>query len=142
MPWVYESSTGNLLHSDGRSLTGTLIGKGYSGKKGFKNNVLYEQVKNVGPIPPGMYMIGVSHQSKTKGPMTMNLTPFGHNAFGRTLFRIHGNNRKNDASEGCIIFGPDIRKKIGESSDRILIVVRKSKLSDPIARTNMEFSLA
>lgn len=142
MPWVYESSTGNLLYSDGRSMSGTLIGKGYSGKKGFKNNVLYEQVRNVGPIPPGMYMIGLSYPSRTKGPMTMNLTPFGHNALGRTLFRIHGNNTKNDASEGCIILTPDIRKKIAESSDRVLIVVRKIKIPDAIARSNMSFSLA
>lgn len=128
MAWIYESSTGSLLFSEDNSLFGQLVGKGYSGKKGYKNNILYDTVKNVGPIPPGTYMIGLSYNSVTKGPMTMNLNPFGHHAFGRTLFRIHGNNRINDASEGCIILHPEIRKKIGESNDKVLIVVRKLRL--------------
>lgn len=130
MPWTYESSTGSLFYSEDGSLSGNLIGKGYSGKKGYKNNVLYDQVKNISPIPPGLYTIGLSYYSTTKGPITMNLNPFGHNAFGRTLFRIHGNNRKNDASEGCIILTPDIRKKIGDSSDKVLVVVRKRKVQE------------
>lgn len=125
MPWVYESSTGNVFYSKGEINSGTLIGKGYSGKKGYKNNIIFDHVKNTGPIPPGMYTVGLPYQSKTKGPITMKLNPFGHNAFNRTDFRIHGNNRKNDASEGCIILAPDLRKRIGGSNDRILLVVRK-----------------
>ena len=103
---------------------------------------MYEQVRNVGPIPPGMYMIGLSYPSRTKGPMAMNLTPFSHNALGRTLFRIHGNNTKNDASEGCIILTPDIRKKIVESSDMVLIVVRNNMIPDAISKSIKSFSLA
>jgi lipoprotein-anchoring transpeptidase ErfK/SrfK len=79
-----------------------------------------------------MYTIGLPYQSKTKGPATMNLNPFGHRAFNRTLFRIHGNNIKNDASEGCIILSPDTRKKIGDSKDKVLVVVRKLKKATPL----------
>jgi hypothetical protein len=142
MAWIYESSTGSLLYSETDSMFGTLVGKGYSGKKGFKNNVLFDTVKDVGPIPPGKYIIGLSYQSISKGPMTMNLNPFGHNASGRTLFRIHGNNRINDASQGCIILGPDLRKKLGKSSDRVLIVVRKLKLPDGLPQVSLRQSFS
>jgi lipoprotein-anchoring transpeptidase ErfK/SrfK len=127
MPWLYESSTGNLLYSNAGIDSGSFIAKGYSGKKGYKNNIMFDHVSKTGPIPPGMYTIGLPYQSQTKGPITMNLNPFGHNAFNRTLFRIHGNNRKDDASEGCIILPPEVRKKLGDSKDRVILVVRKLK---------------
>lgn len=130
MSWIYESSSGSLLYSVDGSLAGTLVGKGYSGKKGYKNKVMYDHLKDTGPIPPGTYTIGLAYHSRTKGSITMDLNPLGHYAFGRTLFRIHGNNIKNDASEGCIILGPDIRKQVSESSDRVLVVVRKLEAAD------------
>ena len=62
----------------------------------------------------------------SKGPMTINLDADGHNAKGRNLFRIHGDtsSNKKDASEGCIILPPAIRKKITTSNCKTLIVVR------------------
>ena len=54
----------------------------------------------------------------------MNLDPVGHNAHGRTHFRIHGNNASNDASEGCIVLPPAVRRLIAGSADNRLEVVR------------------
>jgi hypothetical protein len=35
---------------------------------------------------------------------------------------IHGNNAQNNASQGCIILGPDIRQQISASGDHVLAV--------------------
>ncbi len=53
----------------------------------------------------------------------MNLDPVGHDALGRTDFRIHGDNVNHDASHGCIILGPLIRRAIADSADKVLEVV-------------------
>nr|WP_123336389.1 DUF2778 domain-containing protein [Erwinia sp. JUb26] len=46
------------------------------------------------------------------------------NMHGRNLFRIHGDSREHpgEASEGCIILGPDARREIINSIDKTLIV--------------------
>jgi hypothetical protein len=41
----------------------------------------------------------------------MKLTPNGNqNMFGRTDFRIHGNNATNDASTGCIVMPKPVHR--------------------------------
>jgi len=54
----------------------------------------------------------------------MNLSPIGHNAHGRTAFRIHGDSgiRPGTASEGCIILPLAIRQKIADSNDKEIFV--------------------
>jgi hypothetical protein len=52
------------------------------------------------------------------GPMTMNLDPqAGTNTFGRTAFRIHGDNPAQNfsASEGCIVAGSDARAAVART---------------------------
>ena len=120
MPWMYSQSTGQLHHD------GVLIGTGYSGA-GFnaatgRNNPSMQNVPNQGPIPTGQYQIGASYNHPQKGPISMNLTPIGHNALGRSGFMIHGNNVQNNASQGCILLGPAIRQQIAASSDHVLVV--------------------
>jgi hypothetical protein len=54
----------------------------------------------------------------------MHLDPLpGTSTFGRSLFRIHGNNAVNDASHGCVILGPFIRRAIADSDDTDFEVV-------------------
>lgn len=120
MPWSYSQSAGQLR------LNGVLIGTGYSGAglniSTGRNNPAMQNVPNQGPIPTGQYQIGAAYNHPQKGPTSMNLSPVGHNALGRSGFMIHGNNIQNNASQGCIILGPAIRQQIAASSDSVLVV--------------------
>ncbi len=121
MPWTYSQSTGQLRHN------GTVAGTGYSGAgqtaAAGRNNPAMQGTPNQGPIPAGQWNVGNAYQHPTKSPTSMNLTPFGHNALGRSAFMIHGNNVQNNASQGCIILGPNQRQLIAASVDHILTVV-------------------
>lgn len=118
MPWQYDQSSGELR------LNGTFIGKGYSGRGVGRDNPDMEDEESIGPIPQGTYTIGSAYNSSKVGPLAIILEPSGHDAHGRTDFRVHGDNRANDASEGCIIMDKSIRKQIINSSDKVLEVVR------------------
>ena len=118
MTWEYDQSSGEIRQN------GTRIGKGYAGTGSGRDNPDMEKIRYTGPIPRGEYSIGPAYSHPSLGPVVMNLDPIGHNAHGRTHFRIHGDNVSNDASEGCIILGPQVRKKISASADRKLEVVR------------------
>lgn len=119
MGWMYSQSTGQIYHN------GVVIGRGYSGIGAGKNNPNMQHVAFQGPIPKGMYHIGPARHSVNTGPVTINLTSIGHNAFGRTDFAIHGDNKRMNftASKGCIILRRPIRTKIANSTDKILKVV-------------------
>lgn len=125
--WVYKIATGALNRGS------IFVGTGYSGAgvtlEQGRNNPTLVQAYNIGPIPPGKYRIEPPRDSKTLGPCVFDLTPMpGTETFGRSLFRIHGNNLQNDASHGCIILGPSIRHEIGQfvlsdKPDDILLVI-------------------
>lgn len=119
MPWQYSQSTGHLTRN------GETVGTGYSGRGAGRNNPALEHARNIGPIPRGRYRIGPAYAHPDKGPVTLNLSPEGHLAHGRTSFLIHGDSRNNpgDASEGCIILRPDIRRRIATSGDSVLEVI-------------------
>lgn len=110
MAWKYGQRTGRL------SRNGNLITYGYSGMAGCKNNFLGERIPFKGPIPTGRYKIGKG-ETWNKMASVMTLTPSGHTAWGRTGFRIHGDNDTHTASEGCVILPPDIRLRIATSGD-------------------------
>ena len=119
MPWQYSQTTGQVTWNE------QVIGMGYSGRGNGRNNPQLEHLRNTGPIPRGQYSIGPARTHPGKGPVTMSLTPIGHSARGRTAFLVHGDsrNRPGDASEGCIILPPDIRRRISASGDTNLEVV-------------------
>jgi hypothetical protein len=121
MPWTYSQSTGQLRHN------GRLIATGYSGAghnaASGRNNPALQGVRDVGPIPQGLYAIGRPYRHARLGPHVMNLDPVGHDALGRTDFRIHGNNPTNDASQGCIILNRPVRQRISRSGDGQLLVI-------------------
>lgn len=115
--WSYRIESGAVFDN------GAKVGVGYSGHADGRNNPKMVAVPMIGPIPPGKYRIGPAYNHDHLGPCTMNLDPLpGTNTFGRSLFRIHGNNAQNDASHGCVILGPDIRRNINASNDRVLEV--------------------
>lgn len=116
--WTYRQSDGQLTHD------GAFQGYGYSGTGDGRNNPDMQSVPNVGPIPKGTYIIGLWYDDPHLGPCVMHLDPIPDtNTFGRTAFRIHGDNKAHDASHGCIILGPDLRHLIAKSEDRELMVV-------------------
>jgi hypothetical protein len=54
----------------------------------------------------------------------MNLEPLpGADVFGRSLFRIHGDNDENNASHGCLVTGPGVRRAMAAARDRVLEVL-------------------
>ena len=119
--FYYRIKTGSIYQNE------TWLGTGYSGKGKTlpegRNNPDMITRKGMGPIPPGEYEIGIPYSHENLGPCVMNLDPLlGTVTFGRSLFRIHGNNAINDASHGCIILGPAIREKIAKSGDKYLTV--------------------
>lgn len=117
--WVYSQGTGKLYDP-----SGVHVATGYSGKGKGKNNCDMQHVRNVGPIPQGIYIIGQPYNSKKVGPFALPLTPHPDNEmFGRSAFLIHGDNKTSTASEGCIILGRMIRDRIHYSTVRQLRVV-------------------
>lgn len=120
--WKYDQSTG-ALSKDGQFFTTAYSGKGRKLHEG-RNNPDMEHVVATGPIPRGRWTIGAPYDSKNVGPYALPLTPDGHDAHGRSAFRIHGNNAANDASHGCIIISPrSLREHIWNSRDHTLEVV-------------------
>lgn len=122
--WIYESSTGRLLH-DG-PLGPDFLVTGYSGLDDAKDDPVRQAEHGRGPIPIGQYLIGEAFRSEKSGPITMRLTPqLGTRVFGRSGFEIHGDSKEHpgQASHGCIVLDRIAREHISESEDRLLTVV-------------------
>ena len=117
--WTYSQGTGKLFDPDG-----VHVATGYSGKGRGKNNCELQHVRNVGPIPQGIYTIGQAYNSAKVGPFALPLTPDPSNDMGgRSAFLIHGDNKTGTASEGCIILGRMVRDRLNYSAERLLKVV-------------------
>jgi RHS repeat-associated protein len=97
--------------------------QGYSGRGGGRNEPDMQDVPYFGPIPRGDWTVGPPNNRR--GPYTRPLTPNAevdmrgvhrNNAFNSNRdpnsFLIHGDNARNDASEGCLILPLNCRQKI------------------------------
>lgn len=116
--WSYDQSSGELRHD------GEFEGTGYSGAGASRNMASAQDIPSVGPTPQGRFKISKAYDHPHLGPCVMNLDPEpGTETFGRSLFRIHGDNARHDASHGCIILGPAIRRLIARSGDNELEVL-------------------
>ena len=97
---------------------------GYAGRGAGRNNPAMDMMRNVGPLPAGVYSVSLPYSHPRKGPMCFRLTPDASNEmFGRSGFLIHGDNAQGDASEGCIILGRAVRELIARHQVRKLHVV-------------------
>lgn len=116
--FIYNSTTGAF---EGHGVETN----GYSGTGAGRNNPEMENVQGVGPIPRGEYRIGSSYNDiHGLGPVVMHLDPLpGTNTFGRSLFRIHGDNSEHDASHGCVILPHDARVAVSKFAGETLKVV-------------------
>ena len=119
----YSQSRRELTYVNNQTRARTRIGTGYSGHGVGLNNPDMQNVRDVGPIPQGIYDIGGA--TTTRGPLTLPLTRQGTDTFGRDSFRIHGDNSSDNqsASKGCIILRRSIREQINNSGARVLRVV-------------------
>jgi hypothetical protein len=121
--YTYEQLTGRMLSPDG-----SLLATGYSGADEGKNAPTEENVRDVGPIPEGMYDILAPVNSAIHGPYALPLQPDdGNEMYGRSGFLIHGDSftHPGRASEGCIIISRAAREQIWMSGDHRLRVVRE-----------------
>jgi len=114
--WTYHQNTGEL------TLAGEVVAHGYSGRGEGRNNSEFQFVRNVGPIPAGLWMLG--DVGTSKGPLTIRLHPCaGTETKGRSGFLIHGDNAAGDASHGCIILPRYARSRLTASTRAYLIAV-------------------
>jgi RHS repeat-associated protein len=143
LTWVYSQGTGNLYYipdAPGNSDSGEpiFVGKGYAGHGTGLNDPSSQCVQgnpqhpdtNAGPLPQGGYTIGPIQNNRSNDGrifnQSMRLIPDPNNDMcNRAGFLIHGSNDPNhqNASQGCIVLPPNIRHKIGQSSDKKLKVV-------------------
>lgn len=127
--WLYEQSTGKLSSTES-----AFIAFGYSGADAGKNNPTMQSVRDLGPIPQGIYAIGAPFDSIDHGPFAMRLAPDAANEmFGRSGFLMHGDSREHPgcASRGCIILSRDARKTVAASGDRELHVLSGHAVTAP-----------
>lgn len=122
--WTYRQATGLLDYN------GLLLGHGYSGHGKGLNNPAMQQAIGVGPIPQGLWQIGPWEDIHPRlGPCIAHLQPaITTNAYGRTGFFIHGDNKKLDrsGSDGCIVLGYWLRQRMRQSQEAGLEVVSGS----------------
>lgn len=119
--WTYVQRTGQLVDPAGR-----LAGTGYSGHGPGLNNPGAQELRGLGPIPKGRYTVSAPYDHPMLGPVVMRLdAQEGVETFGRSLFRIHGDNPRmnHTASDGCVILSRSLRELIAVSPVRELLVV-------------------
>jgi hypothetical protein len=109
LSFEYRQSTGQFTGSQ-------FAAQGYSGKWEGLNRPSLQSVKDIGPIPQGIYTIQRPQEDAKVGRVAMRLIPDPTNEmFGRGDFLIHGPhpNDNHDSSEGCIILPYEARLVIG-----------------------------
>ena len=122
MPWQYSQSQG-IISRNGQ----VILGGGYAGNGLGLNNPGAQDQHNVGPLPQGHYLMTALVDSPKTGIATIILDPDpGTEMYGRSAFRIHGDNGRDDqsASDGCIVAGHAAdREAIWATQDHALEVV-------------------
>lgn len=121
--WRYVISAGEMF-----SQSGSMLAVGYSGAPGAINDPDKTSIPNVGPIPVGQWKIGEPFNDERTGFYTLPLVPTSDtDSFGRTEFRIHGDDVAlaglEKASKGCIVLPRFAREVIWTSGDHDLQVV-------------------
>lgn len=121
--FVYEIKQGRLWRGD------TLVASGlYSGDYEHRNDPSATHLVKQGPIPVGVYRIGIPRDTAEHGPYFIPLEPIlGNEMYGRGGFGIHGERRPpaepGHASQGCIIAPPDPRHEVGACAGSLLVVL-------------------
>ncbi len=113
--------TGIISHGD------IPVAVGYSGAGEQKNDPAAQGMAGLGPIPQGVYWIGLQRDTAEHGPAVLPLIPVlpGCNTLGRSGFLIHGDSiaSPGTASRGCIILPRAVRDRIAASGEKLLVVL-------------------
>ena len=128
--FIYYQSSGELWWKSNR------IATGYAGNGAGLNNPNMQCVKDVGPLPRGIYTIGEPFTHPEKGEYCLRLSPDAANEMcGRDGFLIHGDRIDAPgqflASDGCIIMARSVRVFIAQSGDKELWVTSKADPNPP-----------
>ena len=91
---------------------------GSAGALSGRNNPSLSHVRNVGPLPQGLYWVRLQSHPRFRAPAFRLLAYGGNEMHGRSGFWIHGGTK----SEGCILLPPDAREAIIRYRVRVLQV--------------------
>lgn len=126
--WNYEIESGRLFRPDG-----TLAGTGYAGgemgaRPDAVNNSSFCNQRNVGPLPPGDYIMAWGVDHPRLGPNAIELIAKPDNvSYNRSGFFLHGDNvsraGQRAGSDGCIVQAAPVRAEADASEDRLLRVI-------------------
>lgn len=124
--WTFEITTGKFYDP-----SGNYVSTGYSGgdcgqRPDGVDNPADEGLRNVGPLPEGLYTFGEPVEHSQLGAFAIPLIPDASNDMkGRGGFYLHGDlaGRYESASEGCIIQPRTTREAAWSSPDHQLKVV-------------------
>ncbi len=101
---VYRQASGTLW------LNGSIVEQSaYSGKGLGLNNPKLERIKNVGPLPAGLYRLAGPISEPTARTFRL-IYEGGPGLFGRDGFLVHGGNAGRDSSRGCIVASRKVRQ--------------------------------
>ena len=123
MAWTFEIPTGKYFNPEGEE-----ISTGYAGHGVGVDNVDFESIADIGPIPEGSYHMGEAYTDPESGPLTIRLTPLpGTNTYDRDGFKIHGDSitHPGQASLGWAVADHPTRVAMSESTDQVFDVVRE-----------------
>jgi len=118
-PIIFTDPTGMICFYNQQSgrmdCTGPGSGQGHSGRGPGYNNPEYNNVRDMGPLPKGCYIVGAPYDAPgTTGPISRRLDPFTpdfpYSDRDAGSFRMHGGGE--DSSSGCMIMPPSTRRAI------------------------------
>ena len=123
--WTFEITTGKFYDP-----TGAYVSTGYAGGNCGKNpegidNPADEGLKDIGPLPEGLYTLGTPVAHSQLGAFAIPLIPDPSNDMkGRGGFYLHGDTTPpGNASEGCIVQPLTTRNAVWQSADHQIQVV-------------------
>jgi hypothetical protein len=110
---VYHQGSGVIETPEG-----VTVAFGWAGKGIGKNRPEVQNVKCIGPLPQGLYVVGVWEDHPRLGKMVTPLTQIEGETFDRGSFFIHGPSKDplhyGQESMGCIVVPFTSRLKIRE----------------------------
>ena len=121
MSWEYQQATGTFT-----APSGEVAGTGYSGQPPHVNIDLDQSLRNLGPIPEGLWQAVELVPESKLGPFAIRLEPYPETqTFGRSGFYMHGDSISHEgfASDGCIILSRNVRESFWASADHDINVI-------------------